>query len=120
MASTALDTLLAAWEVTPRPVENFLAERVAALTYGIELDIEHQAAYIRTMLEALRSGNRLWNYVLRVGNELRDLAEFRHRLEALELPEEGSQRFYRYMDATDALLKEILREASRSVLGMDR
>ena len=111
--TVALDHIFGLWRSTPRPVDNFLAERGSALTYGIECDLEHQADYIRVMIEAIASGNRLWNYELRTRDELQDLADFRSRLEALELPEETTRPFYRYMETTRALLEQVLQDVAR-------
>lgn len=111
MVSHRLSDAVRGWEGTPRPVANFLAGRVTAITFGIELDLDHQASYLETMIKALLEQNQYWDYGLRAGDELKDLAEFQSRLEALELPDEIAAPFCRYIDATRAMLDMVVEEA---------
>jgi hypothetical protein len=106
------------WEDPPRPLENFRTGRTSALTYDIECDLDHQLSYIDTMLQALSDWNPHWDFEMRAQHELRDLAENRSRIEALELPRHDAEPLLRYAAATERLLSAVLREATtRKSLG---
>ena len=91
-----------------RPTDNFRASNARALTYGIECDLEHQASYLETLVEALRAASPDWDFRLRAGAELKDLHNFRDRVECLELPPAVAAPLLAYMGITRQLLEAIL------------
>lgn len=95
------------WLRTTRPVSNFLSNNVRSLTYGIECDLEHQAAYLVTMVEALRDKNQHWDFVMRANHELRDLEQFVDRLQSLELGGEVEAPYHIYAGAVKRLLNAV-------------
>ena len=97
-----------AWTETPRPFENFWEEKVDALSFGVELDLDHQATYLDGLMEELARGNREWHFHVHAQRELRDLEDFWGRIEAIELPAVVFARFDRYAKATRRLLNAIL------------
>ena len=101
-----------AWQDTPRPMDNFRAGQTSALSYGIECDLDHQMSYLNTMLRALGDANPHWDFAMRAQHELRDLQEYKSRIEAIELPENAARPLRRYTDATERLLREILRDVA--------
>lgn len=109
-ATRDTDAVLAAasnWRSAPRPFTTFRDGNVRSLTYGIECDLDHQASYLETMLNAWSSRSPHWDFVMRADHELRDLREFRDRLQALELPGGDTAALRGYMTATQQLLKAI-------------
>lgn len=102
-----LPSALRSWEETPRPFQNFRAKCGSALTYGIECDLDHQASYIEVMIRAWQERNSHWDFRMRAESELRDLREYRERVEALELPVEESAPLLRYVSATEHLLRAV-------------
>ena len=101
-----------AWQDTPRPMDNFRAGQTSALSYGIECDLDHQMSYLNTMRRALGDANPPWDFAMRAQHELRDLQEYKSRIEAIELPENAARPLRRYTDATERLLREILRDVA--------
>lgn len=108
---TEIEQAARRWQEMPRPVENFRSRRGKALTYGIESDLEHQAKYLETMLDALHAG-AVWDFRMRASDELRDLRDFRERTLALELPHETANPLLNYMAITQVLLEAIVRTVS--------
>lgn len=93
-------------------MDNFRAGQTSALSYGIECDLDHQMSYLNTMLRALGDANPHWDFAMRAQHELRDLQEYKSRIEAIELPENAARPLRRYTDATERLLREILRDVA--------
>ena len=96
------------WQATSLPTDNFRAANARALTYGIECDLDHQASYLPHLVNALAARNPHWDIGLRAGAELRDLEEFKERVERLELPAGEEAPLLFYIAATTELLRAIL------------
>jgi hypothetical protein len=101
-----------AWTRLNRPVDRFRRNDGGALTYGIECDLDHQADYVDTILGAIDRNDPSWDFLVRAGDELRDLLSFRERLASLEedLPPYATE-LLEYMNVTVELLEAVI-EAS--------
>lgn len=114
---TLLPTVARVWETwraIPIPVDNFRADNGRALTYGIECDLDHQASYLSTMMDALAGENPHWDFKLRAGTELRELNNLTERIECLELPAGIEAPLLNYIGATRDLLCAIIDTAPGS------
>jgi hypothetical protein len=100
-------TAYAAWRGADRPFENFRGGSSAAPTYGVELDLDHQASYLIGMHDMFIAGSPHWDFLARADEELTDLHEFMARLNAVG-SSEHVDRLRIYIGLTDQLLRTFL------------
>ena len=104
-----------AWRALECPTQHFRAAVLNAPSYAIECDLDHQADYIRALLEAWDRRDPHWDFPLRLRGELRDLEDIRQHLSRLDAALPAGPLLLAYMDATRELLLALLDATGASV-----
>lgn len=111
-ASPQLRDVWNEWRRMSRPFDNFRRQEVTAPTYKIECDLDHQADYIRVLVEAWFERNGNWDVPMRARSELADLQTFEAQLCELATSDSQSAALTKYMRVTKQLLDVLVRDST--------
>lgn len=95
------------WLRVPLPTLNFRQGHANATTYGIELDLDHTASYVRRLGQGVIE-QTAWDYIKLASQELNVINKIEQELENSTVPEIEKQMFKNYIAATRLLLEEIV------------
>jgi hypothetical protein len=94
------------WRHSHLPTKNFHARRDNALTYGVELDLDHLHTRLYSLGTALIEG-KTWDYAKFAAEELIVLNKIRLDLEDRDMPAKEMEPFRRYISVAHNLIMEM-------------
>jgi hypothetical protein len=106
--------LLAAWrrwKKLPRPTENYRFRRSRSPTYDVEHQLELLGDTVSGLMRELMSSHSEWDFTTLTLRALRDLERAQRALAELGMPEPIADPLNTYCNASEAVLRGILKEA---------
>lgn len=100
------------WRKLDAPVAAARAGAQRSATYRIEIEIDHLQSDVCALGQALLDGKN-WNYPIRAEERLTDAIRIREATNQADLRPEHRDALLDYLDATEAVIKQIALEAPR-------